>query len=490
MQKVICALLIFAGSICWGKNPTGLKSVSKLDSASVHVAKPSPFKIENLKPAERQYLGRMVSFTLLHQIAADLTAFYDYGDNAALAKLLEPWGPEESLEIKRELLAVKERPKFQVHSETLFITLSEGVIEFKVEDPFDGLFKIDGKLVKIQPNSKYRYFKEKLGDGSDVSLRLPFFFDLVLPKAQAGMWSAAAEMLRKPVAAAAGGAVKEGAAKQVDNVGDAFMEMLRQERAALTVKQRAIKAAKVATPVVGVPLVFNCVALNTEWDPIRNKCIDGIAKIPAKVLCTTKLRTEGCISNVGEFASALNAPTTATGGFSVKPVNGDECVPGEAGSFKKDIQIEFDDVPEAVRLAKANPDGPVPLPLKTIHVHLEYQAVAGTGNGPTVMAKKSIVQLEKNAKGNIIKRRNWTFTGDKWDIDTWDTPQSAQATYTANLVPAPPRKISCSKDKLEGECSALYNQVLIALGPLNECKPKNPAQVDREVKAELKGGNK
>jgi hypothetical protein len=485
-------------------------------------------EIQKLKPEDRETLGRMVSFTLLLEIKVNMNAFLNYRDEKALSRLLRAWSPEERADIKKELLAITETPTVRFEGSSLLFSLKDQVVEFQVVDPFDGVFRINGHRIRINPLSKYSTFKEQLDSALNASFRPPWI-EAIFPEAQAGIGSMAAEgaaklfKFVKPASAAAGGTVKEEAVVTGDRIGDEFMYLAKKGREEALDAEKAAKIAKrkefIRNNVSGVAvgstisaLGITCIGFATDWKEKTNHCANMVLEVPAKVMCSaSKEKKKDCVENVG----ALDAQVKASDDTStVRTVlrKESECVP-KGNGFTKKFTLDLVTKNEIARASSINPDAPPPVGAIRSSIQIEYEPPAKNTkesskdsketNKDTSNKMKTMVetlttnecdiqdqtsesakelakckQLQNSQKrkpqnqddqplGKIAGQRIWTFDGDNFTVKIFKPLFDDQGNFIAYDPTVQEEK--CNVKNLSKECKLLSDQTLGSLGQAKDC---------------------
>jgi hypothetical protein len=493
MMFVLPVIFLIVTSNSLAADPVHAKASTKVVSTSSKRARVSP--------DDRAVGGRMGSTPRLQQAAAHLRTFFDSRDPKALTVLLDAWSPEERTFIKREFMAFKGDPAFRVQGTKMFISLEQDEVTLQVEDPFNGVLRVNGHLIRVQPESRYEDLKEKLSLKVDVSERRSLFLPWLLPAANAGLGTFALQQAEKlmtlvrPVTATTGGLVKKEAAVTGDAVGDEFMRAAKEARTPPTLLQKAGAAVKgkaiwvagfVGAGAAG-PALWNCFGLNMNWDDVMQSCP---AKQVGKLLCDKKKKPDGCVTTTGEASAQLVGTDKSVTPY-VETDEDNKCVLIDKG-FAKDVNVRF--IKDSV-IAKAKKErGPdVPLkslpPLFTHETHIEY-SVGKDEKNPQLLNKSMSDTVIAGDGKTIMEQSFWTYKGDDWTITIFDKPPTKlkeQDLSDLRTIYMHPRKLECKKAKLSDECQVRLNQTLESMGPAKSCAVKDPekavSDVNRQTKA-------
>jgi hypothetical protein len=442
-----------------------------------------PSKLSRFNPEDQRMLGRIVSFMLLQKVKGHFETFVQNRDESALSELLKSWNPEERMEIKKELMAGFEKPSFRVDGSSLFISLREQEVELKVENPFEGVFQINGQRIRINPESKYKYFKEQFDALSIVSHK-PSLFEFLIPRAEAGPATLAPKIgswiakYLKPASAAAGGAVKGEAAATGDSVGDAFMEMARAERKAPSLTDKVVAKGKQAAKFVGVTVAggfvantaFSCFAISWDWNTMTNTCIKSTSKLVGATLCDAKIRTKNCVEEVG----ALDAQVKKSSNSAPPPivplnVTDGKCMPTEDG-FAKDVTRWKLDSAEIARTAGKNPGTPIVslTPIVTTAVHIEYQKVENSKKLNFKTVTEVMTSNRPPTQGKVVMQRVWNYIGDNWSVATYGPITDAKGNFV-DVSKVPTKTLKCVADKMDDACKTVYEDGVGGMGEAKNC---------------------
>jgi hypothetical protein len=485
------------------KSPARSKLSNNQEPAMAAKSERDKFRLEGLAPSAREELARLVSVTLLHETQAHLEAFFEHKDEKALSALLEPWSAEERLEITKELMSISEKPKLRVENTSMFIVLKDGEFEFKVEDPFEGLFRINGQALKIDPLSKYRFFKEKFNQFSEISSYGSPFFRFFETEANAGVSSllvkkAAAAML-KPTTAAVGGAVKAKALPQAARITGSFVKRPLAKAAAAPAprsfwrdfwgREMAVQVRNNAVGSMGA-VAGLCIIFATDLKRRTNGCKD----FAVQTLCIHEMRKEGCVNSVGDLKPEIEQATATTPPIVVvEPVNGGKCQETKNG-LAKDVNVNLVNALKTKQLRAQNKNASFPPPMETVKIHLEYDK---NPTDPKKLKLKTITQVVKSeeepTKGEIIETSIWRYDGDNWTIETYTpnttSPKDAKSMYLG-LANKNLSTISCDAKNPSEECKAQSGQLASTLKDEINCKQDNAAAVINEIKSENQGGKR
>jgi hypothetical protein len=458
-------------------------------------------RIESLKPEDRRDLGKIVSFLLLSRVKGNLEAFTERHDPKALAELLRPWNPEEQNEIKAELLAVTDKPSFKVDGASLFITVKDETVELAVQDPFDGIFRINGHMIRINPATKYRYFKEQIDALTKVSANKNPLLGSLVPNAEAGVVDAVVKIgssvakFVRPAGAATAGVVKTEAVETGDAVGDAWMQMGMEKRALKAAKKAeeaealrkqnstVRKMGKWTVVKLGVGggtfyagSMFGCGAGQWDLDTVSNKCVKSLASLPAKIMCDKKIKVEGCVDTVGGLDSVKGPNGEVT--YSPTYIPGEGCVP-TANGYSKKLSVEKRDGAEVTRVKAINPSAPLPPPLTTTSIEMTFNKDSDP-KSPKIL-KKSITEVITSnvgkTKDRVIGQRVWTYTDEKHYTITIFGALTKENGEFLDVSKVPTQTLSCNEDELNKDCKDLYDSVIGGLGKEKNCDPPKNKQI-------------
>lgn len=408
-------------------------------------------------------IKRTVTFILLEQIEQALVEVYTKNDKNSLKKLLESSNRDERSDMAQDLKDYSNQPSFKIVDESLLIITREGTTEFKVEDPFEGKFRLNGKPIRIQSHMSYYQIKKQIEALSDqASLQHPLF-DLMIPKANAaGPLAVVAACVRfcVPVATAAGKTL----VKYSNPVKKAVVGFFKNE------------FVKVNT----FNVIFICGMTGGQFWSVPCKELPSVAGKAA--LCFVGFdgkcveKTEGIQAEIVSTDQAFETD--------IKEEDNGKCRSHESAGgtrFTKQITVSLrkkEDVAKAKRKEDVTP-------VAKSKFLLEYQA---NPSDPEQLLIKSITENISGKDGKVEGQRIWTSDGADFKVVYLN---SLQMSVPVGFIEKP-KEIVCNGAELKkDECQTLVKH-LSNLGPYLRCPFENPAAVVDKLKKETeqKGSKK